>query len=146
MSRSMDIENASYEHKGKEMENQAFEIIYGDEKTLLLDLDTDLSKHTYWSYYGVFAKKFKFTSRHEWNSKSGNLHVLIRLQEGLPMYDRLLIQSMLGSDPFAVLASLDRYRNFVEKDPCRLFKPKTQEAATTVVAHGSTSFALAKKR
>ena len=100
-----------------------FEIVGGNESTLLLDLDTESAYQQYQQMIPMVREHFGSFDVREWKSKSGNRHIqLVFAGLNLTVPERLVLQSVLGSDPKHELLSLLGYRNGVE-DPIMLFKP-----------------------
>lgn len=116
------------------------ELVIGDAKTILLDLDTDEAKQTYHANLPVFKQQYVVESVERWPSKGGHgEHVVLHLTE--PIDDtptRLLLQASLGSDPKRELLSLYRVKHN-HPTPSVLFKPKpktaTAAAKTTLDAN-----------
>jgi hypothetical protein len=105
-----------------------FEVIYSDAFHLLLDLDTAESVMAYERGLVALNKTFpEFQAEEEsrWNSKSGNLHVVVVIKEPIEPWVILLLQAALGSDGVREMISL---KQLWEGTPVEkvsvLFKPK----------------------
>lgn len=95
-----------------------FAIIYGDDSTLLLDLDTEAQKE----HYEFIKNKFPFGKEVErWKSKSGNDHVVIKLKSPAPLELRIAMQAALGSDPLRTICEIQQVID--KANPIALFKP-----------------------
>jgi hypothetical protein len=103
-------------------------VIRGDEHHVLLDLDTDVEKEKFNQQFPLLAREFdglgvtiEETAR--WKSKSGiGEHSVLRVSKPLVLFERLLIQSVLGSDQKRELLAYSRVLHTVD-EPCQLFKP-----------------------
>lgn len=111
-------------------ESEGFEVVLGDDYTLLLDIDSaaDLDR---WHQsadrllqYGVDV-----VEQEEWKSKSGNMHVRIKMKTPLPVRQRVGLEAILGSDRKRAGLS---YREAERAEfPCMLFKPKAKVASAS---------------
>lgn len=100
--------------------DEGFAIMYGDDLTLLLDLDTEAQLEQF-KQMEVIVMEIFGKSKEEWKSKSGNTHVLIRLNNPLSLELRIALQTVLGSDPKRSLCEIIQV---IEKaNPIVLFKP-----------------------
>jgi len=95
---------------------EGFEVIVGDDHTLLFDFDLPDKKlglkmadapHQFYKGLDLLSAIFGGTVEEvdRWNSKSGGLHLVMKMKVPLPFHDRLLIQACLGSDPVRELLS-----------------------------------------
>lgn len=107
----------------REARENGFHVVIGDSKTLLLDLDTPEQYRQFKQMYEYLNKKKDlFESFEEWESKSGNRHVLVNLKSHFTEDQRLSLQSILGSDPWR---EANTFMDFMdnEKFPIVLFRP-----------------------
>lgn len=80
-------------------------VVYADDCSLLLDIDSAGAREHALEMIGKFAGSFKLARVEETRSKSGNWHLYVRLSEPMERQDRMFWQAALGSDP--VRAALD---------------------------------------
>lgn len=108
----------------RNVEAKGFTVVYADDYTLLLDLDTQESVERYErTFKGLVASKvFTPEDVEEWMSKSGNKHVRIYMTGSLSVWDRILLQCLLGSDLGRETMNLHRVK-LGTPQPIRLFKP-----------------------
>lgn len=107
----------------RKMKAQGFEVFQGNERQLLLDLDSPEAVATYRDRLGLAKRFFKIEEKQRWISKSGKgLHVILESANKLSAMLRLLIQVYLGSDPKREIFGAMRVLNG-EKNPSLLFKP-----------------------
>jgi hypothetical protein len=104
-------------------------VVESNSTTLLLDID---SKTAYRQTERLLESLNKnlpdlVHSVHQTTSKSGNLHIYIKLNEPLPLETRLLLQAALGSDPMRELLSYIRTTKGIRKVASVLFE--TTQAA-----------------
>jgi len=106
------------------------EPIYGDEHTLLLDLDTPESELLYAKNFNVAQRWIGLVEIARWKSKSGvNTHVVVSAPTtALSLRERAALQAFLGSDPTRELCSWFQARDggvgkVLREDPHVLFKP-----------------------
>lgn len=100
-----------------------FDVIVGNSRSLLLDLDSD---HAYAQFCRVLPTVIKFwqvDKVYEWRSKNNNRHVHVILGESVPFSIRVCLQSALGSDGRRDVLAMVRNRNGV-LEPFALFRPK----------------------
>ena len=98
-----------------------FEVIFADDRTLLLDLDTEAQR----DQYETMIKKFSLgREANRWSSKSGNLHVVVKLKEPASLEIRIAMQAVLGSDPERGLCHIQQV--IKKANPVCLFKPKDE--------------------
>lgn len=102
---------------------KTFDVVQGDERTLLLDLDTPEAKTQYERVFPIVQEKFDVVSTSSWLSKSGNTHIAVTLAEPLSVTWRIALQAALGSDGVREVLGLKRYANGVI-EPSMLFKPR----------------------
>lgn len=100
-------------------------IVRGEPLRILLDLDTPEARAQYDSMLPIVRRYWTIDDISEWKSSGGNTHIAIRFRDTpeLSVVERLLLQSILGSDPLKELLSFRRYLNGVE-DPTVLFQPR----------------------
>jgi hypothetical protein len=104
------------------------DIVYGDDRTLTVDLDTPEARESFATRLGflqgigVVPDRFHLVQR--WTSKSGeNEHVVVTLYEPLSAEKRILLQALLGSDLKREALSLAGVR-MGRRNPIMLFKPR----------------------
>lgn len=99
------------------------ELVIAKPNQLQFDLDSrhNLEHCLHWVEFKL-AERFKYTAMRQWNSKSGNWHVVIDLPLELSVSERIALQSQGGSDLVREFASLCRSWDGCEV-PIRLFKP-----------------------
>jgi hypothetical protein len=112
-----------------------FEVIYGDDWHLLLDYDAPSENYTVKEpppQFNVIMKLLNDNGFYchietHWQSKSGGLHVLVRLDSSpLAPLARIALQAAMGSDPKReALGVLRVLAGVVE--PCMLFRPPTRK-------------------
>src|ERR1700675_200097 len=69
-----------------------------DDCTLQIDIDNAADLQHFEDVRCWVTSKFHITREHRTKSKSGNTHIYLSLMEPLPIIERILIQSILGSD------------------------------------------------
>lgn len=106
----------------EQAESNGFTVVHSDPTHLLLDLDTASSVAQYNRVLPILQRHIAATEKRRWLSKSGNLHVVLELDEALPIEQRLLLQAALGSDGVREVLSLIRSKAGI-KEPSKLFKP-----------------------
>jgi hypothetical protein len=113
----------------KEIEAKGeFEIIFPDDFTILLDIDSEEAYNRYKTMFKKFCEYFalKENGLEEYFSISGppKRHVIIRIEPPkLNKFQRIALQAILGSDPMKEFYSLERVRQGIE-NPIFLLKPK----------------------
>lgn len=114
----------------EEAEINGFEVIYGTEYTLQLDLDSETDYTVFRQNLarlvkvGMFDISYVTKARwEEWRSKSGNRHVVLHLKTAHSVPLRIMFQLMLGSDRTRETLNWQRHLRGIQK-PIRLFKPK----------------------
>lgn len=100
------------------------DLIVGDERMLLLDLDNQQALDTYIRNIGMFYEQYSAERTERWTSRHGRTHMVVHLTNPVPdVATRLLLQAALGSDPTRELATWrDHSRGY--KTPNVLFKPR----------------------
>jgi hypothetical protein len=99
------------------------EVIYSDEYTLLLDLDDLASVEVFGLQHEIAVREGLVKQEHDvWTSRSGKLHVRVYLPRANNVFQRLALQSMLGSDRKRDLLSLSRVMRGIA-NPIILFRP-----------------------
>lgn len=97
--------------------------------TLLLDFDTKEQHAQFWKVLPLVAKDYDFGKTQCWYSKSGsaenpfNVHVVIETVCAMEVYERIALETILGSDPRRSQHNLHDFidgNNFGSK----LFQPK----------------------
>lgn len=97
-------------------------VVFSDSQTILLDLDNADSQFMYERVLPIIQRHIPITEDERWASKSGNLHVKLILAEPLPVMERILIQSALGSDPVREFLTMLRVQEG-NPNPSMLFRP-----------------------
>src|SRR5262245_55939864 len=77
---------------------KGFEVVRGNDTTLLCDLDSPAAIERFHTVYPLVEEYFGADDYESWESKSGNMHVLVKLNGPLHVTTRLLLQAALGSD------------------------------------------------
>lgn len=101
---------------------KGFTVVIADDWHLLLDIDSQDIPKEFWSILSMCFDRFGIVVEDIWLSKSGNNHIVIKLDRPLPVLYRIALQSILGSDPRRDIMSLCSVEIGV-KDPILLFKP-----------------------
>jgi hypothetical protein len=108
------------------------DILYSTDRTLLLDLDGEEAFNTFQRQVYLLAQldivDFDPDGYKVMRSKSGNYHVIVTLDEDLPIEQRITLQALLGSDLKRELLSLAGWRTGQE-NPVLLFRPKMKQLA-----------------
>lgn len=115
----------------REAEKAGYKVVTGTPSTLLLDLDNVAAVNQYFKISEMLDEKNPDLIQEEegWKSKSGNIHMVLKLGQALDLLDRLFLQQLLGSDPKK--GFLDAYRMQLGlTEPCRLFQPPGAEVKT----------------
>lgn len=127
MSASANKKNFTDEYVQKKAKELNCDVMYGDPHTLLLDIDSDAAWEQFQrqlpivcEFYNVVDNSYEVLP-----SKSGNRHVIVRLDATLPLTERLMLQATLGSDPRRELLSAAGFMSGQE-NPVVLFRPKTK--------------------
>ena len=100
-----------------------YEPIFGDSRTLTLDLDSQEAESRYAKTLPEIAAMFSIIEAARWSSKSGHSHVMLILDHDVDVVMRLFLQVLLGSDPVRERFSLQRWL-MGEQEPSVLFRPK----------------------
>jgi len=84
--------------------SQGFTIVYDDDYTLLLDLDSNQAHDMFYENLGVLQQYLEVVIHDHWHSKSSTpehrrSHVILKLGNPLDTASRHLLQASLGSDP-----------------------------------------------
>lgn len=107
-------------------EERGCEVVFADDYTLQLDLDTDEAyDHFVFAFERLEEEEVlqSVAGWQEWRSRSGKgRHVQIALADPMPLEQRIMVQALLGSDPMRETLNLIRGRKGVA-EPVRLFKP-----------------------
>ena len=109
----------------KDAKDSGFEVIYADDNTLLLDLDTEEQEKWYYDNIKTFEKNFPVEKTEEWVSKSGNKHIAITLKNPTPIELRIAMQAILGSDPIRNICEIKLSQ--IKANPIALFKPGVKD-------------------
>lgn len=73
-------------------------VLFGDEKTLQLDLDSQEATDFAIDQVRKFADSLNVIDLFRTTSKSGNAHLFVKLREPMARLDRIFYQAGLGSD------------------------------------------------
>lgn len=111
------------------------DILYSDDKTLLLDIDSDDDMDFYNQQMDMLIDSNLLTPWYDHaehlRSKSGKRHIVIHLKLALPLLQRIMLQALLGSDRrrelLTWMGSLKGQQN-----PCLLFRPRVREEEALV--------------
>lgn len=106
---------------------RGFEIVRGDDKTILLDLDSDDAYTQYERVMPVLREHVAVKQVDEWASKGGGMHVRITIDGGLSVEERLGIEAALGGDGMRAMLAYVRLWNDVS-EPSVLFRPDAPPA------------------
>ena len=99
------------------MEKKGFTIIYTDSKHILLDLDTPEAFQCYIDMFPQIQQFLKITEKYRYHSKSGvGWHVVLELEDDMPVMDRITLQALLGSDLKREWLSWDTIRRGLETE------------------------------
>lgn len=101
------------------------EVVRADDKTLLLDLDSDAAFEQYLRVPPTIEQYFGVAETEVWYSKSGNRHVRVTLTNSYEPYMRYALQAALGSDGVKEALTIVRERNGCEAASI-LFKPAAE--------------------
>lgn len=117
---------ADFEQTVERAKANGFEIVYGSDKLLCLDLDTPENMKTYKTFLSHLRSAYPELGAYEsgrWKSKSGiGWHVTVSVKRNLDIPERLMLQVALGSDPLHEMLSLISYWRG-NMTPTVLFKP-----------------------
>lgn len=118
----------------RKAEAEGFELVYGTNMTLQLDLDTPAADATFRREFARFREKgqLQAVKLETWISKSGNNHVIITLLKPKSMLERIVLQAGLGSDPIRELMNYRRWDHSLP-DPICLFRPPGAVVHTTIL-------------
>ena len=86
----------------KELEERGLPwiVIRSDPQTLQIDIDSEEAYDTFKRIFGLIQQYIEFTLVVVKKSKtSGHKHITLRMGKTMPAYERILLQSVLGSDP-----------------------------------------------
>lgn len=121
--RDLDFSHDAAVKKAAEL---GLDIIYGDSNTLLLDLDNQAAIDRFRDTFQFVSSRFPVDRVQSWRSKSNKpdrIHVVVTLEDELPLMERLLLQQVLGSDPKREVFCLLRVHSGNDV-PNLLFRPK----------------------
>lgn len=106
---------------------EGYEVIKGDDHTLLIDLDSEGAIEDFDSADSQDLRDLLDASEIErWTSKSGKgLHVRLHTGIALNPLERLVAQAALGSDPKREILGILRLKQG-EEETSLLFKPKPE--------------------
>jgi hypothetical protein len=99
-------------------------ILYADDRTLQIDIDTDEDYEFFEKQVSRLREYMDLPATYDvLRSISGNRHILIQLPRPLPVKDRIMLQACLGSDRVREILSYARYRKG-DPQPVLLFRPR----------------------
>lgn len=102
---------------------RGFIVHQGNSNTLLLDIDSPSAQEQFDRVFPAFERNVTYQKVERWNSKSGNSHYKITLEEDFTALERVAMQAALGSDGVKELLAIFRIQNGIE-EPSILFQPK----------------------
>src|SRR3990167_3765343 len=107
----------------KHAESCVFEVVRGNEKTLLLDLNSGPAFRQFEINRDLVDQLIGIEDYTVWNSQNSKHHVLLKLKTPLSIEMRLFLQTCLGSD---VKRELLTYKRILEgeTEPSMLFRPR----------------------
>lgn len=70
-----------------------------------------------------FSQEIYVLSLSAWRSRNGNIHIVLKLSQEYSAFERIIFQSILGSDPRRELLNWKRINDGSE-NPIALFRPK----------------------
>ena len=108
------------------MREGGYAVVYPTEYELQLDIDTQAQYDQFLTLYPVLAREFATCSYVEWASKSGGIHICVRMPIELTNTQRLALQACLGSDPLRELLGLVRESYGIE-NPTLFSEPMTTQ-------------------
>ena len=114
---------ATIEDAIKHAEACGFEVYRGDEKTLLLDLDSGQAFRQFEINRDLVDQLVGIEDYTVWNSQNSKHHVLLKLKAPLSIAMRLFLQTCLGSDVKKELLTYQRILKG-ETEPVVLFRPR----------------------
>lgn len=102
------------------------EVVYPEPNQLQIDVDSENACAYFWKRLTEIKKDLGWVCKVEtWSSKSGppNRHFVVTVKDRqFPIWERIALQTMLGSDPVREgMIAMRHLRG--AKFPCRLFKP-----------------------
>jgi len=111
------------EDAAKHAESCGFEVVHGDEKTLLLDIDSGPAFRQFELNRDLVDQLVGIEDYTVWNSQNSKHHVKLKLKTPLSITMRLFLQACLGSD---VKRELLTYKRILEgeTEPSMLFRPR----------------------
>jgi len=107
----------------KHAESCGFEVIHGDEKTLLLDIDSGPAFRQFELNRDLVDQLVGIIDYTVWNSQNSKHHVKLKLKTPLSIECRLFLQACLGSDARRELLTYKRILEG-EAEPSMLFRPR----------------------
>jgi hypothetical protein len=105
-------------------EAKGFRVYIGNDRRLLLDLDTPASLRQYERVLPILQDMYELVEVSRWPSKSGHgTHVVLECNEPLTVLERYGMQAMLGSDGVREALSVRRWLHGLSIHSL-LFRPK----------------------
>jgi hypothetical protein len=115
--------NFTDEYARKKAERLGCDIVYGNDNTLLLDIDNEEDLHQFDKQYALLNEHVEMGLPVITASRSGNKHISIKLTQPVSLMERIALQTALGSDRKRELLSILGFRAGQE-NPVLLFKPR----------------------
>ncbi len=129
-------ENANYPYHEAFLDNAAafskaaelgLEVVIPAANVLTVDIDSPNVSPTFYKVLRNIENYFTVTKVIWTRSNSGNLHAYVTLSEPLNDLEKIILQSILGSDPLRELFSLARLKKGLEL-PILMFEKEDQLA------------------
>lgn len=111
------------EDAAKHAESCGFEVVRGNERTLLLDIDSGEDFRKFEINRDLVDELVGIEDYTVWNSQSSKHHVKLTLKKPLSIEIRLFLQACLGSDLKRELLTYKRILRG-ETEPSTLFRPR----------------------
>jgi hypothetical protein len=111
-----------FEKAVTDAEEKGFTAVRTRPNWVMLDLDDDDSQTTYRKQLPIARKVYGAKEYKQWRSKSGGLHVILKVERDLSVVERIALQACLGSDRKRELLGLKLVSEGVP-EPIVLFRP-----------------------
>lgn len=102
---------------------EGYEVIWGNDHTLLIDLDSIAAMDCFEEVLPTVLELFPVKQIYRWISKSNNRHVMIELDVKLPWEVRYALEAALGSDGVRTALAIRQMENGC-KEASVLFRRK----------------------
>ncbi len=107
----------------RKAKKEGFKVFRSSPRWLLIDIDCEGDLEIYDENLEMIQKTVHVKEVRRWKSKSGDgWHILVKLPEGLPVAERMLMQAILGSDLKREWYNLLRVKTG-NPEPALLFEP-----------------------